>query len=356
MLDYTFSKQFEATISAPETVPDHVLAAINRYAHQPATADQVYAAQAKLANDRYDRSDERFPEAYLQRFAATMEGKSLLPGHDRTGMPLGKWVLPTVEKDADGAHLAAWFYVPAGSDTAEKVRLGIAKDVSINFRAAGRTCDLCGSAYDGPKGCQHTKGIEYDGRRCTVTYSGDPARVEALEGSLVWLACQYGTQVVGAKAAGTGSGYVVEIEDLGGDAAGEKSMLKEEEVTALQTKAADLETKVKSFEEQVKALEKREDRAKDGDAYHEWLRGEIARKMSMASGKSEDADTILKKLDGANLTTLKQWEKLADERLDAKFPPSAQSKQLGEGGVAAPGPGQREPQPFDPHASLKRAY
>jgi hypothetical protein len=348
-------KQYSASdISAEADVDAATVAAINTFTRSPVTAEQVYVATANLVNDQYDRSHERIPVEMLHRLAATIGGKSLLPGHARDVVPIGRWIDGVVKQDPAGAnHVEARFYVPAGSDIATKLALGIAKDVSVRMATGPRICDVCGKSFDGPKDYvhEHKKGVAYDGKRCRVTYGGDPSQYESLEGSLVWLACQHGTQVTAAKAADAGDGPIrtpIEHE--------EEDMTKDEEITGLQTKTVDLETRLKEYEEREKAAALREARAKDGDAYHDWLRSEIARKMSLASGKEEDADTILKTLDGANLTTLKQWEKLADERLDAKFPPSAQSKQLGEGGVSAPGPGQREPQPFDPHASLKRAY
>src|SRR5207253_4992428 len=143
------------------------------------------------------------------------------------------------------------FYRAAKRRLAKGLRIGLAKDVSIRFKGAGRRCDLCDEPYDG---CPHDKGHEYDGKLCTVTYSGDPQRYEALEGSLVWLACQRGAEVVGAKAAGLYGGHVLEI--------GEpevKSVTKEEE-TALQAKLAEQE-------DVIKRLKAFESRAKDGDAY-----------------------------------------------------------------------------------------
>jgi hypothetical protein len=78
--------------------------------------------------------------------------------------------------------------------------------------------------------------------------------------------------------------------------------------------------------------------------------------MSLAAGDKDLADTILQTLATANLETLKSWDARADTQLEAKFGPSPVSKQLGEGGTPAPAPGRRAPEPFDPHASLKRAY
>ncbi len=340
-VDLIISKQFEAHFEAPTAVPPEILAKIHSLAPEPIPAEQIYFTWADLANTQYDRSHERFPKVYLDRFDATIEGKSLLPGHDKAAIPLGLWLSGGVKSAGPDAYsLKAGFYMPVKSEAATKVRMGIARYVSIGFRAAGRTCDLCGEPYEGIKGCEHVKGQTYDGRLCTVTYSGDPERVEALEGSLVHWPCQIGAAVTGAKAAGLYGGRLLRYEGLG-----EKSMTKDEETTLL--------AKVAEQEDEIKRLKSFEDRAKDGDAYREHLSAEIARKMSAAKGSPEAAETILATLKGANLETLQAWDKMAQEQFDAKFPPSPQSKMLGDGAALVPDAG-RAPVPFDPHASLKR--
>ena len=187
-----------------------------------------------------------------------------------------------------------------------------------------------------------------------MTYSGDPQRYEALEGSLVWLACQRGAEVVGAKAAGLYGGHVLEI--------GEpevKSVTKEEE-TALQAKLAEQE-------DEIKRLKAFESRAKDGDAYQGILKGQIARNMAAVAGRPHDEKTpdpeismLLKTLETANTETLQAWDKLWQERFDAKFPPTPLSQPMGEGaGHSIPAPVTLE-QPavkgFDPFASMKKGF
>jgi hypothetical protein len=351
MPDFIVSKQFDTDLQVPPISPE-LKSRIEALAHGPVPDEQVYVAQAKLANDQVDRSYERFPVEYLQRFAETIPGKALLPGHDQSAVPIGRWIDGAVERDTNGVHhLVARFYVAAKSDLATRLRLGIAKDVSIRFKAAGRTCDLCGEAYDGPKRCEHNKGQEYDGRVCTVTYSGDARRVEALEGSLVWLACQTGAQVTGAKAAGAFGGQVLSFEGHGGE-----DVTREEE--------AALQAKVAEQEDEIKRLKLFEAKAKDGDAYQAMLKTQIAKNMAAVKGTPHDAEhpnpeigMVLKTLEGANTDTLLAWDKLWQEQFDQKFPSGPQSKQLGEGAVQAPMgvPGDRPPLAFDPHASLKGA-
>lgn len=341
-----FVKFVDQDLTSPDQIAPEVLAQIEKYAGEPVPADQVLVRYAHLANDQYDRSHERFPVEYLHRFKATMHGKSLLPGHDRSAVPLGVWLEGEVIKDDQGAHhLKLPFYMDARSEMARRVRLGIAKKVSISFKAPGRTCDLCGQDYDGQNGCEngHKKGQTYDGKLCTVTYSGDPARVEAMEGSLVWLACQYGAEVTGAKAP-EDEELMNELEELKA-----KVAALEDDLTTSQKKAAESE-----------AL------AKEGQEYRAYLKGEIIRKMTagMADRPQEaetKAATLTAMLANADLEQLRNMDKVAQAEFDQKFPPSTQSHQLGnEPGRAAPAPATGMIPPaqsfkFDPHGSLRRA-
>lgn len=332
-------------ITAPETISPELLAQIERYAGEPVPADQVLVRYAHLANDQVDRSHERFPLAYLQRFKETMPGKSLLEGHNRERAPLGVWLEGDVVRDDKGVtHLKVPFFMDASSEMARRVRLGIAKKVSISFKAPGRTCDLCGQDYDGQNGCEngHRKGQTYDGKLCTVTYSGDPARVEAMEGSLVWLACQYGAEVTGAKAP-EDEERMNELDELKA-----KVAALEDDLTGAQKKAGDNE-----------AL------AREGQEYRAYLRGEIIRKMTagMADRPQEaetKAATLTAMLANADLEQLRNMDKVAQAEFDQKFSPPTQSHQLGsEPGSAAPAPTAMTPPAqglkFDPHGSLRRA-
>src|SRR2546422_9879680 len=79
------------------------LALINRYALRELSAAEVYVRAMALCNTRYDRSQERFPVAYLQRFQDTIPGKSLLQNHEkRASLPLGKLFRAEVQTGEDG--------------------------------------------------------------------------------------------------------------------------------------------------------------------------------------------------------------------------------------------------------------
>lgn len=313
--------------------PEEALPIINRLAAEPVEADQVYLRRFRLANDQIDRSFERFPVGYLERFAATLPGRPLLLSHDKNKVGVGRWFHASVARDPDGTHhLVADAYLPADSEAARLLKLGIANDVSIGFRAAGRTCDLCGERYDGVRGCEHHAGHEYDGRRCTVTYSGDIERVEALEGSLVGVGCQYNAQAMHAKGLMAGSGALVAIEE-------------DEDMNL-----AEAEAKIKVLEDEIDAQKAKAALIADGELYHKDLKAEIARKLGVLQ-RPEAIELTL--LDNAPLATLKAFdEKLASE-INAKFPNSPQSKMLGGGAAPLPELGGPQPDGSPPPAARR---
>jgi len=202
------SKEFAVQAEAAE-VTEADLALINRrFALAPLTAEQVYVRRLALCNDQYDRTSERFPRAYLDRFAETLPGKPLLAHHDKGQFPLGRFfraevvTVPAEEggegrRGAEVTWLYCWAYLVktrGNEEVRAQIDAGVYSHVSIGFRWADLTCDVCGRSYF-QGGCPHVIDQEYEGRRCTATYSGDPRKVEALEGSLVYLGAQYGAVV-----------------------------------------------------------------------------------------------------------------------------------------------------------------
>ena len=168
--------------------------------------DDFFVGRMSLANTLYDRSGERFPEAYLQRFAATIAGKGVMVGHDYTREPAGHFYTAKVEGGADWHELVPSYYLLNADPLTAKVKAGIARHVSLGFNPDLRICDLCEKDYDGwHKGdedpCPHIALREYDGQIARVTYGGDAMKAEALEGSFVWLGCQYGAETMGANQA-----------------------------------------------------------------------------------------------------------------------------------------------------------
>jgi hypothetical protein len=166
--------------------------------------EALFIGRMSLANDIYDRSHERFPESYLQRFKETIVGKGVMVGHDYTREPAGHFYFAEVGGGTDSKELLPSYYLLESDPLTAKIKAGIARYVSIGFNPDLRLCDFDGKDYDGwSKGeddpCPHVAGREYDGQLARVTYGGDVAKVEALEGSFVWLGCQYGAQALGAN-------------------------------------------------------------------------------------------------------------------------------------------------------------
>jgi hypothetical protein len=101
--------------------------------------------------------------------------------------------------------LVPWFYMVKTAENEEvrrQIDAGVWSHVSIGFRYADLVCDLCGRSYwSGEEGtCPHVVGRVYDGRECTATYGGDLRKVEAVEGSLVYLGCQRGAVMIKSAA------------------------------------------------------------------------------------------------------------------------------------------------------------
>jgi hypothetical protein len=308
---------------------DDALAAINRTTRRPVTADEIFIGRAELANDHVDKSGERFPPAYLERFAETIVGAPVLEAHDKKRSGVGKWFGATVEKDAAGySHLITDFYLDARSDLARRVDLGIASDVSIGVMVpkGARACDLCGKSYDG--GCTHNVLEEYAGKVCTLTYGGDLKRVRAIEGSFVGIGCQHGAQVMRAKVWAPGGLWVDDeresaaVEPLGDE-----------------MEKAELEERVKVLESENELLKKDASLIEDGRAFHAYLLEDITKAYGILK---RDPAAMVKLLTNADVETLKEHRAGLMTEIDEKFPPSSVSRQMGEGGTGAPPDGGRQ--------------
>jgi hypothetical protein len=340
-------KSFHIKALEPLAVDD-ALAAINKFTRRPVTAEEVYVGRAELANDVHDKSGERFPPPYLERFAETIVGAPVLEAHDKKRSGVGKWFGASVDRHADGsAHLITDFYLDAKSDLARRVDLGIASDVSIGVMVPkmARACDLCGKAYEG--GCTHNVLEEYGGKTCTLTYGGDVRRVRAIEGSFVGVGCQHGAQVMRAKVWAPG-GLLVDDdgrrEEPAPDPVPEGDDMEKAELEAQNKALADENVALKADAPWITA----------GKAYHAALLEEITKAYGVLK---QDPAPMVKLLTNADVETLKEHRDGLLKQIDDKFPPSPVSKQLGKGGTEPPETGKKKaPLPFDPLASVKGAY
>jgi hypothetical protein len=307
---------------APMAGPDRAeaLAKINRFAPKPVEADAIDLWTAVMANDQIDRTAEQFPLSYLERFATTLPGAPVLLEHDKRRVPVGRFYDARVEKDSTGSwQTVADFYVAAESEASRLLALGIAKEMSLGFMSAGRTCDLDGKKIDKSGRCEggHQIGSTYDGRWMTASHAGDTRHVTAFEGSLVGVGAQYGAGVIAAKS---------EENDV------EKHEL-EERVKALETdlskeKAAVLEATTKAAELEAKA--------KDGDAYRAYLTGEYVRMTNAVAKDDEAAKPMLPILERSTAEQLQAMVKMAQGPFDRMYPPTPASLALDAGAVPAP--------------------
>src|SRR5678815_3334384 len=92
---------------------DEDLALVRKFALREVAPDQVWLGKMRLANTKVDRSGERFTKAYLDRFAVTGPGRSLMPGHNYDALPMGRFYKFAVAADGDHFGLDAWYYVNA---------------------------------------------------------------------------------------------------------------------------------------------------------------------------------------------------------------------------------------------------
>jgi hypothetical protein len=178
---------------------------IGNIALEEVGAEALYVGRMTLCNDQYDRSFERFPKEYLKRFADTLPGKSVMQGHDYHTLPVGRFYDAEIRQKSGVLELVPSYYMLADDPLVPKIKAGVVKGVSIGFEPDLRLCDLCQKDYDGwwndPEDedpCEHLRGREYEINgtkvRCTLTYGGNVEKVEAVEGSFVWLGCQYGAE------------------------------------------------------------------------------------------------------------------------------------------------------------------
>ena len=182
------------------SLTDADLAQIHRYTLRSFTPDEIYVRKIQLANDLPDRDYEQFPDYYLDRFAETLPGKSFLEGHNWSSRPIGLWFDASVEKRGDATWVVGKTYMPktpGNQELRDHIDAGVYRWCSIGFsRPYDMKCSICnGNLYDYDE-CRHYPGQDYGEKgTCIGTYAGPASKVEALEGSLVYLGAQYGAGV-----------------------------------------------------------------------------------------------------------------------------------------------------------------
>lgn len=300
---------------------------IRKLALRDVKPEEIWAGRMHLANDRVDRSHERFPKEYLDRFAETLPGKSLMGGHNYDTLPLGRFYKASVQKDADGYYLDANYYLTADSPLIPSIELGVIRESSIGYEAGKRVCDIDGKTWswfaEGDDYCSHLPGQEVDGKTCTLTYCPTEVhRAEAMEGSWVWKGCQEGAMSL-PKSAGPG---VHDYEQLmwmmaqrfqhGPQGAKRMPTIEEVQAELQQTKAAH-QTEAAKWQQEQAELKKQ---AADGDWGRAYLASEIVR-MSGVLGEGDYYATMLKMLgDQPTVAQLEPLWQMVGKKFDEKFP------------------------------------
>ena len=171
------------TVFQKQVVTDQDLEKLNEYSLKELTKEEIVVYKLSMANNKIDRDQERFSEAVLDSFARTLPGKSFLLAHDRWSMPsvVGLYYDAKVDTGNGESTLIAWVYLlKTETELIQKVDAGIWRYTSIGF-----TAPVFMAITDKESG----KVLYFEYQNSGIK------QAEALEGSLVWLGAQYGTQV-----------------------------------------------------------------------------------------------------------------------------------------------------------------
>ncbi len=348
-LPKTLTKVLQVQTNSLPLPTDDLIERIRPFLLRDFNVEDLYVRRMLLANDQVDRSHERFDMGYLSRFAETIIGKGVLIGHEHGSAPVGKFFDGgiTRETGSDGQSwqwLETFFYMPIspGNQLArDNIDSGVWSYVSIgaNVDYAGMICDIY--PWYGPESeaqCIHIAGRTYDGRVCTVTWTSDKsnmAKVEAVEGSIVYLGCQYDA-AIGKSAAEIGelqaakSLFIEHSLDKGeerNDNVDWEAKCKELEAAnaELETKIAELTAKNSELTAKVAELEPL---AKNGEQYITDTKAEIVRVATLL-GEESAYKFVVEKVD--DLAKLKEIEAELGKKLDEKFPPTGKAQPASSG-------------------------
>jgi hypothetical protein len=324
---YTKQLGCKAVLVTGAAITQEMLAKINGFALKELTADDVYVRKFLLCHSAVDRDRERFPEAILDDFAATLPGKSLLAVHDRRSLPLGLWFDTATEemsveqfKSLTGVTatvpagkatvkvLWAWSYLlqkEFNAQVMENMDAGIYRHVSIGFAAA----DIVAIK------------TETNGPVLYYEYVGPG---EAQEGSLVWLGAQPGAttqkvlkdqditqqevsnmKILVAMLVGLGMKALTETATEEQIAAGIKQLMDEKDAAIAGLKAD----------------------AALGKAYKDKIVADyvgLKYKLGEVSEKQEDHTALKAVAEGLPFSFLESEVKALLARVEAKLPPAGQ--------------------------------
>lgn len=209
-----------------QEVTEAELKAINKYALEPLTAEDVFTFKAVLCDNEQDRDFEWFSLKALQDLQKLFLGKTVIKDHrwssdNQVARIYSTELVQSTKTTKSGelyTQLVAHLYMvktASNADLIAEIKGGIKKEGSIGCRVKSSICNICGT--DNAKNyCRHWPGRSYekDGGPQVCTFKLDGAD-DAYEFSLVAVPAQ--------RAAGASKSYTGETvyEKPGDDTPGE---------------------------------------------------------------------------------------------------------------------------------------
>lgn len=162
----------KAASLAPHEVTEEELAAINKYALEPLTAEEVFTFKATLCDNEVDRTYERFNLTALGDLQKLFLGKTVIKDHRHSAdnqvariyatelVETGK----TTKSGEPYTQLVAHCYMvrtASNADLIAEIKGGIKKEGSVGFAASSAICSICDT--DNVKSfCRHFPGRSYE--------------------------------------------------------------------------------------------------------------------------------------------------------------------------------------------------
>ena len=163
---------YAKTAKAPET-PD--MAKINAQSLRELSAEEVFTFKVAACNTLVDRDFEHFTEDCLIEMAEKYVGRTMLVDHEWKSENQHARIYDAYLEDIEGGKqlvlLAYILKTEESRSMIDRIEAGILREVSVGCAVREAVCDLCGNPYVSGT-CAHRKGVEYDGRVCTVALSG----------------------------------------------------------------------------------------------------------------------------------------------------------------------------------------
>ena len=162
----------KAAALAPQEVTEAELKAINKYALEPLTAEQVFTFKAVLCDNELDRTYERFTLKALQDLKKLFLGKTVIKDHARRAdnqvARIYSTELVTSEKTTKAGEaytqLVAYCYMvktAGNADLIAEIKGGIKREGSVGCAVSRSICSICGT--DNTKSyCRHYRGRTYE--------------------------------------------------------------------------------------------------------------------------------------------------------------------------------------------------